>query len=370
MNFSVPVSFKVDRFWYTYFLIRLFYLFFTVLLFPKLTVFGDPIAYMTVGIPSTIDSSTAFMLFIGGCVGKVLGGFNVLSSFPFMLVSFCILKYTIEKLQIRKYLPDKIVLILLSLPTFCIWTSVCSKETVGLVYSCILGLLLVRYLNGRFKIHFYEWVAMFLCTLFKPQYMPFILSMLGYIYVAYHIPSKAGKLIFSFLYVFLIGWVLYMCRDLIDFYAFGVQHAFDYDSDFSSSTRNTDIFIESYDFFRKAPLGMIMAFWGPTLDEALRKPFHTLVFLESGVLIVCLFYLSGGLLRQIWVEKKLDIVKVTSYFVFFSGILFVHYPFGIFNPGSATRYRNNFLFIFIILLMHLYIYYKEKGKEFYLPKES
>ena len=360
MNRLVGISRKVDKFWYTYFLIRVFYLLFTVLVFPKLTVFGDPVAYMTVGIPSAIDSSTAFMLFLGGCVGKVLGGFNVVSNFPFMLVSFGIIKYTVGELQLRRYVSDKLLLVLLSLPTFCIWTSVCSKETIGLVYSCILGMMLVRYLDGRFQIYFRDYAALAACALFKPQYMPFIVSTLLYIYWMYRIPSKAGKLMFSGLYVFLIGFVIYLCRDLIDFYAFGVQTAFDYDADFSASTRDTDIFVEPYDFFRKAPFGMLTAFFGPTLGEALSKPFHLAVFLESLVLMGSFAYLASGLLRQVFIGKKVNIMLVTSYFVLFTGLLFVHYPFGIFNSGSATRYRNNFLFLFIILLMYLYIFYKKE----------
>lgn len=51
---------------------------------------------------------------------------------------------------------------------------------------------------------------------------------------------------------------------------------------------------------------------------------------------------------------------IVSYSILFLGILLVHYPFGVFNAGSATRYRTNYLFLFIILLMYLFSYYRKK----------
>ena len=87
MKFQIS-GFKVSRFWFIYFVVRLFYLLFSVLVFPTLTTFGDPIHYMTSGIPFPFTSSTDLMRFLGGILGSILGGFNVVSNFPFMLLSF------------------------------------------------------------------------------------------------------------------------------------------------------------------------------------------------------------------------------------------------------------------------------------------
>lgn len=100
---------KTERFWFTYFMIRLFYLLFAVLVFPKLTYLGDPIAYMTRGFSFSISSSTDIMFLIGGLVGTILGGFNILSNFPFMLLSFYLIRWAINTLEIRRYISDKLL---------------------------------------------------------------------------------------------------------------------------------------------------------------------------------------------------------------------------------------------------------------------
>lgn len=351
---------KLNRFWSTYFIIRILYLFFAVLVFPKLTTFGDPIHYMTSGIPFPISSSTDIMCFIGGILGTILGGFNIISNLPFMLMSFYLIKWAVETLDIRKYIHDKILLLLISLPSFCIWTSVCSKECVGLFFSVILGMLILRYMEGLFKIGMKEFLAIIVALFFKPQYMPFIISTLLYLRLTNGVSSQKKLALISVLYIFTLIWAIYIFRDLIDLYSFGVQKAFEFDSLYSNSTRALPFFEDKYDYFFKAPWGMITAFWGPTFNEALHKPFHAFVYIESFILFILLLYLAKDMIKRLFLKGLVSIRILTSYWVLFTGILLVHYPFGIFNPGSATRYRNNFLFLFIILLMYLFSFYKKR----------
>lgn len=356
----INYTYRIERFWFTYLVIRFFYLLVAVLVFPKLTSFGDPIYYMTSGVSLSISSSTDIMCFIGGIIGTIFGGFNVVSNVPFMLFSFYIIKWAIDTLEIRKYVNNRLLLLLISLPTFCIWTSICSKECIGLFFSVILGLLIVRYIEGQFKIGVKEFLAIILVVFFKPQYLPFIIATLLYLRLTYDSYSQKKIVFLSVIYIFIIIWIIYLFRDLIDLYSLGVQKAFDFDSQYSDSTRITSVFVNRYDFFLKAPLGMITAFWGPTLSEALQKPFHMFVFLESFVLLILMLYFAKNMLNRMFFRRIVNIRLLTSYWVLFTGILFVHYPFGIFNSGSATRYRNNFLFLFIILLIYVFTTYKKK----------
>ena len=360
MKFQIS-GFKVSRFWFIYFVVRLFYLLFSVLVFPTLTTFGDPIHYMTSGIPFPFTSSTDLMRFLGGILGSVLGGFNVVSNFPFMLLSFGLIKWAVDILDIRNLIDDKILLIILSLPTFCIWTSVCSKECIGLFFSAILGILIVHYLNGNFKIHFRDYVAFSLCLFFKPQYLPFIVSTLFYLRFAFGLHSRRRLIILSVFYVSAIIFVLYLSRDLIDLYSLGVQKAFEFDSQFSNSTRDTLFFVNKYDYFSKAPMGIFIAFWGPTLTEALQKPFQMAVYIESFVVLCVFIYFLKTPLKKLIVNGIVNLRLIVSYSILFLGILLVHYPFGVFNAGSATIYRTNYLFLFIILLMYLFSYYRKKN---------
>lgn len=358
--------YKLDRFWCCYLFVRMMYLLFAVLIFPHVSTVNDPISYMTHPLPDASFSSTNLMYLLGGGIGKILGGFNVLSNLPFALVSFAIIRHVVEKLKLRQVLDAGYLFILLSLPTFCIWTSLCSKETIGLVCSSLLGLLFVRYWQGCYKLYFRDYAALFLCLLFKPQYLPWVIGILLYIRLVRKLKHLEIKVLFSVFYIGCIVGVLYFFRNLIDYYSLGVQYAFSFDANYSNSTRSTDIFKESGDFFRNAPWGMIVAFWGPTLQEAIHKPLHLLAFLESLYLFCYFLYLSKVVIGDFLFRWRFHLEVVMVYITLLGGILLVHYPFGVFNPGSATRYRDNFLFLFVIVLTSLYSY-SQRNYEKKLP---
>lgn len=355
---------KVSRFWYCYFLIRLFYLFFTVLVFSKLTTLGDTARYLNAGfnLPSNVLlNSTLLLDFVGGGVGALLGGMNILSNFPFMLLSFFTIKWAIQALQIRKYVNPYLLLTLISLPNFCIWTSVCSKETVGLVFSAILGVLVVNFFKGNYKIRIRDWLAFYLCLVFKPQYLPFIVQALGLTYILNTCCRKAScKFLISSLAIFFNLAVLYLLRGIVNDYAEILPiHFLTLDA---GSNRYADIWVNENDFFLKAPWGMFVAFFGPTWNEMCSKPTHFIAGLESIVMLFLFYKLAKGSIMHFWNTSRFHATLIPVYFILFSGICLLHYPFGIFNPGSAIRYRTNFIFLFIILLMHLHVCYKKYEK--------
>lgn len=350
---------KVDRFWLTYFLIRLFYLFFTVLVYAKLTPLGDTSRYMSAGFFFTWEifyRSTFLLDFLGGILGRIGGGSNVLSNLPFTIISFYITKWAIETLNFRKTENNVILLFLISLPNFCIWTSVCSKEVFGLIFSAILGVLIIRFLNGDYNIGKKDFVAFYLCAMFKPQYLLVIVESLLLIYLLkkYCKSLSIKLLVLSFLVFFNI-LCLYWARDTINQYADIMFVNFDHPN--ASSTRNENIWIEEDDFFKKAPLGMFVAFWGPSIDQMLSKPAHFVTGLESVIILILFLRMARRPLKRFFFKGKIDIPIVPVYWILFTGICFMHYPFGIFNSGSAIRYRTNFIFLFIILLLYMHSYY-------------
>jgi hypothetical protein len=112
------------------------------------------------------------------------------------------------------------------------------------------------------------------------------------------------------------------------------------------------------DFYLKAPQGILIANLGPNLIEAFQKPFLIPYFFEGLIFIFTTLYLI-----VINIFYQLRRVVVSPYFLLtiFFGIIFIlllNYPFGLFNAGSATRYRSSYYHIIIILL--LFFYSKEK----------
>lgn len=352
-------SFKVSRFWFTYFIIRLCYLFFTFFIYAKLTILGDTERFLNSGLTFSLKSlysSTAFMDTIGGGVGYVLGGYNIISNLPFMLISFFVIKWAIDSLSFRRKINEVFLLFVLSLPNFCIWTSVCSKEIFGLLFSAVLGVLLIHFLSGNYKITKKDLFASYLCLLFKPQYYPFIVQALLLIYFL-NKPNKSKIYRTRVGGIFLITnlFVLYLIKDIVNEYADIISmHFMSFDG---ASNRNEDIWLCNNDFFRKAPIGMFIAFFGPTLNEMLTKFTHFLAGIESLVIIGIFFWMSKNIFFRFLATWRINLLISFPYFIVITGICFLHYPFGIFNSGSAIRYRTNFIFLFILLFLYLYSYY-------------
>lgn len=350
---------KINRFWCIYFLLRLFYLFFAVFIYARITTLGDTERYLNAGFNfsySVFFNSTEFMFCLGGLIGKLAGGANVISNFPFMLLSFYMVRWAVEKLDLFPSVNRYLLLFLISLPNFCIWTSVCSKEVFGLVFSAIFGVLTVNFLKGDYKIRKRDMLATYLCMLFKPQYFPFILQGLLFIYLARKwCGSNRARLVLGLLMLVGNGLFLFLIKDTVNEYA-GLMYVH-FSSDEAVSTRD-NIFLNDNDFFTKAPLGMFTAFWGPTWREMMEKPTYLIAGLESLVIFLLFIVLAEQFIARLFGMGRLNVTLFFSYFIIFSGICFLHYPFGIFNPGSAIRYRTNFIFLFILLLLYCYSYYQ------------
>lgn len=356
---------KVDRFWLYYFIIRLFYLAFSILVYAKLTTLGDTNRYLTAPSSSLREislfyNSTAMMDAIGSIFG-ILGGSNIITNLPFTLISFFIIKWSIDKYQFRYFINNKLLLLILSLPNFCVWTSVCSKETIGLIFSAILGELLIEFLGGNYSIKKRHWFAIYLCLIFKPQYFPFILQGLCMALIMNkYLKSLQARLAFGIFVIFCNLLVLYLISDIINKYADIMYLHFD---DPNANSTRDNIWLEENDFFYKAPVGMFVAFFGPTFNEMLHSPVHLIAGIESSFLIALLLLLASKLIYRLFTKYKLNIIIFFTYFIVITGIALLHYPFGVFNPGSAIRYRTNFLYLFILLFLYIAKQYNVTPKD-------
>ena len=360
--------YKISRFWLYYFFIRVFYLFFTIFVFQRFTSLGDTHRYLSRNISFTLRiffDSTTFMDFFAGAVGTLFRQDMILSNFPAMLISFFTVRWVVEKLSLRKYVNNFFLMIMISLPNFSVWTSVWTKELFGLVFSAIIAVLVINFLNGQYKIKKIDILGLYLCFLFNPQYLPFIVQGLIFIYIARnfmnHKPMKQVKLAVIFLIINIL--FLYLIRDTVNAYA-AIMHRH-FDTATARATRD-NIFIEDYDFFRHLPWGMFIAFFGPTLDEMMTNPAHAIAGLESLFIIILFFYLSKHVYIRGFFKSNVFPLVTISYIIIFVGICFIHYPFGVFNPGAAIRYRTRFIFLFTILLLYLYSY---KDKYYLIGKK-
>lgn len=354
-----PFRIKASKFWLYYFWERLFYLFFDVFIYNHLSTLGDTSRYLHASFKMPGLSSTDVMDTVGSLLGKFSLYIDVVANFPAMLLGFYCIYWTVEKLELRKKVNQQLLFLIISWPNFCIWTSVFGKELIGLVFSCIFAVLFVNFLNGHFKLRWRDYLATALCLLFKPQYFPFIFAGLFYIYVCkkfFGIKSSPFAQFGLFIIVIAVEIIaLYAIRDIVDELSFQMHKHFVYPGMETSSRPN--IFLQPGDFFKYTPYGMFIGFFGPTPGEMLRKPLQLIAGIESLAIIACFLWLCQRSIYRLVKYGRISPVPLCSIFLTVTGILFIHYPFGIFNPGSAIRYRTNFFFLFVVLFIYLYSYY-------------
>ncbi|MFS1439385.1 hypothetical protein [Shewanella sp. 10N.286.48.A6] len=344
----VKLGFKSDVAMFNLLLLtKLFYIFFAEYIYSMLTRLGDTPKYLSSSIEVNLRalySSTQLMKTTGGILGYLPAP---LYHVPLCLLSWYGLVFLYKQLSINGIVyreTDRIKFyIVFSLPSVAVWSSIHSKEAVGVFFASVLSTLIIKF-SSREKFNFdkfYVLIVLFsgyLLLTFKPQYFISLFSIL-----LYFLLSRRFSYIWAFCVLFL-GltiqlYLLYYFQPLVDMYALQMHAHFD--SAMAKSTRE-NIFLNDWDFYKNAPSGLLVAFIGPTISESVTSPPKFLAFAESLILVVILlpiFLHQAG--RFLVLKINVNHLAIILLLIFW--LLFVHYPFGIFNPGSALRYRVNFL---------------------------
>lgn len=346
----------IKRIWVIYFAIKLFYMFAAIFVFSKITTLGDTFDYLNAPLfftPKIFYSSTALMQFSGALFKRIFV-LDVLACLPFMLLSFYGVYYAVKELNLYRY--ALVILILFSLPNFGIWTSILGKEAVGSFALCVIAVMLIKKLRGRYRLRMIDFLVLYLCVLFKPQYLLFIIQ--AWIFIAIVKQFKDKKIFPLALGVFAILLnitALYLLRDYVDLLAKGMAVHFRYnDPNLAQSTRSETPWLEHYGFYLHALYGMFIAFFGPTFSEMLHKPAQMIAGFESLAMLACFLTLLMPRIKHFYKNTSFNPTIWFVYFIVFAGILFIHYPFGFLNPGSAIRYRANFYPLFVVMLLNLF----------------
>jgi hypothetical protein len=335
---------------------KISYVFFAVFVFSKITSLGDSNRYLASSLYIKINS-TALMDFSGFFAGQLPIPF---SHFPAMLLSFFGIKYLIETLSkfnlCNTYKDRFFLFLLLSMPSVGVWSSIHSKESVGVFFMSIITAFIIKVNLQKILLpNKLELMAIILCGLFKPQYLISIINIYLFLVISRKFNIKSiGQLSLVLLAITIQIYILYRFQPIIDLLSFQMFNHFD--SDTALSTRD-NLFFENGDFYKHAPYGMFIGFFGPTFQEALTSPSKLLAFIESSILVLIIFtYISSSMRRMF--SLKFNVSVFTLLLLTFFWILFVHYPFGVFNPGAAIRYRTNFIPLFIGMVLMTSNYHK------------
>ena len=345
---------KISKIWTFYFFVKVGYLFFAHFVVASVTRLGDTPRYFngpTAWRSDWFYNSTTMMDSFASLFGNILGPY--FGSFPFLVLSFAGVYYPISKMELSKkqlYL----LIIMLSVPSFGVWTSIASKEAVGVFY---LGVILAGYIDiyqrrsVQNRILFF--IAVYLLLVFKPQYAVGVFALFVFTWFGRKFRFNGGLKLLSFVLAVALGALaLYLARDVIDSLSKIMPTHF---STEAGSTRENTIWVDKYDFFKNSAYGMYIGFVGPTLSEALSKPTHMAAWIESMFVIFFFFYFSLKYLLVSVRVSKVNIMFLGGFSLCTFWILLVHYPFGALNPGSAVRYRESFYAFLVCLFLFLYL---------------
>ena len=238
------------------------------------------------------------------------------------------------------------------LPHFLVWSGSSSKEQVVIICGIIvinfaakrsfaarkLTINLIFVVAAMWLIffirpnYFVMYSVIFLTSLFSPWLnkivskrlsvgvwmLPFILSTIGVtIYL-----SQTGT---------------FFSEDVVEFMQ-AVQHMFlAYEN--AGSNRTDFQWNDISDFIYHSLWWIPQGFIGPTLLEAISKPVQFPAFLEGLVYFSILCYLFIKLAKLARTSRTLKVHILPYMFISFV-IVFISYPYLIFNPGSALRYKQ------------------------------
>ncbi len=350
---TLKLTLNVNKIWATYFFSKIGYMLFANFVYGKMTTLGDTSRYFggrTAWESDWFYSSTSMMDSFASLSGSLMGPY--LGNLPFMTLSFLGVYYPLSKITLSKR-QLYFVLIMLSFPSFGVWTSIASKEAVGVFY---LGVILAGYIDlyerDPIKNKALFLLAVYLMLVFKAQYSIGVLALFLFTWLGRRFSLNSGLKLFTFVVAVAIGLLaLYLARDIIDSLSKMMPAHFRKDA---GSTRENAIWVEQYDFFKNAAYGMYIAFVGPTVHEALSKPTHMLAWIESMVILGAFGMLTLKYILTVAIRSKFNVMFICGFSLAAFWILLVHYPFGALNPGSAIRYRESFYAFLVILFFFMY----------------
>lgn len=283
----------------------------------------------------TMQAQATLITAIVGAFFSFLGGGNpILINIGFQTIAFIGVWRMLDALdpEIRKYCA-----VLVMLPSFSVWSSIASKEAIVVFLVGMLGRYIIQIYQGRGRLGILHVPWFFLLYVFKPQFAPAILFLIGVPLVARWWRQPAAIALGAGV-VSLIP--LYLLRDSIDAYVLLVVGGVYAEP--GASTRDERIISEAYDFFAHAPQGMFRAFMGPTLSEATSGILHLMSFTESILIVVLILLYVVPRLPRLPVY-----LAIVSFFTIF-WVLLANYPLGIANPGTAVRYRTDWLLLIFL----------------------
>jgi hypothetical protein len=355
---------RIKKSIFIFLVFKILYTFYGVFIFSKISNVGDAEGYLLAPINLTsavLRNNTILMGTLTALLKKVLF-FDFFVHLAYSLFSFYCMKLVIDELKLTR--PQEYFLILMLLmPSFGTWTSIIVKESLSCSLTCIVLIWIINIVNDS-KLKFpllVSVVALYFSIVLRPVVGLALFGLIINLYL-YKINSIDKYLRFFVLFsgISIVTFTtIFLSISLIkDELLPMAEYYFNPKYTGIVGGRELGFWKSTLDFYFKAPQGIFIANLGPNLIESIRNPLLIPYFFEGLFFIFSTLYL---LFSNFYLQLRRVVISPYFLLTIFFGIIFIlllNYPFGLFNAGSATRYRSSYYHIMIVLL--LFFYSKEK----------
>ena len=318
----------------------------------KVSSLGDgfrPEVYESIkGMYDNQFASTVIVWGIYFIVGNVLPSF--LAPMTLGILIAILIWHTFRDVYI--YTSRKLFWVCNLFPHFLIWSGSSSKEQVVILCGIIIINFVARRLFSNRKSNIallYTVIALGLIFLIRPNYFviyfTIFITALSAPWIKLIITERLSVGVWFMTFIFSISLVTFALSlhetlfsvDVIN-WMMTVQNSFLAYT--TAGSNRTDIqWNDLNDLFFNSLWGVPQGFIGPTFKEILSKPMQAPAFLEGVIYLMIILYLLYKLIQLAKSSRSLRVHIFPFIFVGFC-IIFVSYPYLIFNPGSALRYKQ------------------------------
>ncbi len=337
---------------------------FAIYIYARVSPFTDAEHYLHSGVGwnfSLIFQRTLFTSFVYSSLKSLL----FYDPLVHLFISALFAGTLVYVFKLDYYFLDKPLFISsLLLPHFLIWSGVVGKEVLAiigffLVIKACVDLIIWNKVRVITLI-----IGFFLAAIVRPHYAVsyFYLFCISLLFAKSKIkglglfsPSKSF-LLFLLVSSYCLILLFYLEKFYVDYLMNYMHLTQQYFLRFVNSTGNRwDINWEyPSDFIVNLPWGLPFSIIGPTWAEALQRPFLFPVFIEGCLAWFLLFLITCQLIRFVKLNPKYSSLIIWGFIPAVIVGLIINYPFGIFNPGSAVRYKqalSPLLYFYPLLLM-------------------
>lgn len=289
----------------------------------------------------------------------------IVSDFGVHLFTSAIVSYILWYVFKRDfhYLNKFLFVSCLALPHFMIWSGIVGKEALAICGFLLLIRSCVDLIVGNKTQIIPLLIGLFLALIIRPHYalayiyllvVSFIISQCRLRIVGYLSPKTS--LFVLFVCIFYIIFLLVFFNEFYSTYLLAfMDRTQSYFLAYTNSNANRwDIdWRNPSDFIFNLGWGLPISIIGPTFSEAVIRPIILPVFLEGCFSLLLLCFIFGTMLKFAINNSKYSSVIIWGFIPAILLGLLINYSFGIFNAGSAIRYKQSLapLFYFYPLLL-------------------